>query len=99
MAHFIIIPSAQETKGKGKIAAVVVEGTTNSSNTPHHRVQTFFKIFMAALNIELSVSVVRSGDIMIISAQNPCDMRHQITQDKIWHKLTGVSHKAVVEVQ
>ena len=76
-----------------------MEGNINSSNTPHHRVQPFFKVLMAALNIKLSVSVVRSGDIMIISAQNPCEMRHQITQDKIWHKLEGVSHKALVEVQ
>ena len=91
--------SAQETKGTGKITEVVVEGTIHVYNIPHHRVQSSFKVSMAALHIKLSVSIVRIGDIMIISVQNPYDIRRKITQEQIWHKLAGVSHKAVVVVQ
>ena len=36
---------------------------------------------------------------MIISAQNPSEMRCQITQGKIWHKFVGMSYKVVVAVQ
>ena len=95
---YVIILSAQKTKGTGEIVAVVVEGTIYLSNTLHHRLQSSFKILMAALHIKLSVSMVRSGDMMIISAHNPCETRHQITQDKIWHKSAGVLHKAVLVV-
>ena len=90
--------SKQEIKGKGKITAVVVEGTIHFSNAPHHRVQSIFKVLTVALHIELSLSIVRSGDIMRIIAHNTCKRRRQITQDKIWHKSAGVLHKAVVMV-
>ena len=42
---------------------------------------------------------MRSGDIKRISAQKPRNTGRQITQGKIWYKLAGVLHKAVVEVQ
>ena len=76
-----------------------MEGTIHSSNTPHHWVQTLFQVLMDELHIALSVSIVRSGDIMIISAYNPRETGSKIIQDKIWHKSAGVSHKAVVAVQ
>ena len=91
--------SAQEKKGTGKIVEVVVEGTIHLSNTPHHRVQSSLKVSTAVLHIKLSVSIMRSGDIMIISAKNPCEMIRQINQDKIWHKSANVLHKSVVAVQ
>ena len=70
--------SAHTIKRTGKIAAVIVEGTIHLSNTPHHRVQSSFKVLTAALHIKLSVSIVRSGEMMRISAYNPCDTRRQI---------------------
>ena len=76
-----------------------MEGTIHSSNTLHHRVQSLFHVSTDALHIVLSVSIVRSGEIMIIIAQKPHDTGRQITQDKIWQKLAGVSHKAVVALQ
>ena len=39
------------------------------------------------------------GDIIIINAQNPRNKGPETTQDKIWHKLAIVLHKAVVAAQ
>ena len=64
----------------------VVEGTIHSPNTPHHRVQYPFQVSTAARHIVLSASIVRSGDIIIISAQKPRETVHQTTQYKIYHK-------------
>ena len=77
-------PRRHHTKRTGykvnrEIVGVVVEGVIYSSNTPHHRVQSLFQISTAALNIILTVSILRSGDIMIISAQNPRETGRQIT--------------------
>ena len=69
------------------------------SNKLHHRLQSSFQVSAAARHIASSVSIVKSGDIMIISAQNPCETERQTTQDKILHKSSGVSHKEVVAVQ
>ena len=95
----VIIPSAQETNGTGKILGAVVEGNIHFSNTPHHRLHFSFQVLTAALHIAFSVSIVISGDIMRISYQNSRETGSQITQDEIWHELAGVLHKAVVAVQ
>ena len=59
-----------------------MEGTIHPFNTPHHQVKYLFKVSTVALHIPLSVSILRRGDIMRISAQNPRDTGRQITQDK-----------------
>ena len=95
----VIPPSAWEIKGTVKIVGGGVEGTIHSSNIPHHRVKSLFQVLTAALHIEFSVSIVRSGEIMRISAQNSCKTRRQITQEQIRIKSASVSPKEVVEVQ
>ena len=77
----------------------VVKSTIHSSNTPHHWLKSSFQVSTAALHIILGYSMVRSGKMMRISAQNPCETGNQIIQDNICHKFSGFSHKAVVEVQ
>ena len=91
--------SAWEIKVTGKVVGAVVEGKINPSNTMHHRVQSSFQVLKDALHIALSISIMRSGDIMRIISHNPRERIRQTTQGKIWHKSAGVSHKSVVAVQ
>ena len=70
-------------KGNRGVVVVVVEGVIHSSNALHHWVQSSFQVSTTALHIALTVSIVISGEIVRISAQNPHETRRQITQDKI----------------
>ena len=94
-----IIPSAQDKKGTGKSLGAVVVGTIHLSNTQHHWVQYSIHVSTAAIHTKLSVSIARRGEMMIISAQNQRKTRRKITQDKIRHKLSGISHNKVVTIQ
>ena len=77
----------------------MVEGTIHLTNTLHHLVQYLLQVLMAAHYISLSPLMLISGDMKRISSHNQHDTGSQTTQDHIWNKSVGVSHKAVVLLQ
>ena len=78
-----IIPSAQEINGTGETVGSVVKVTIHSSHKQHNWAKFLFQVLKAAQHVSLSVLIVRSGDIIRISAPNPPDIGRQTTQGKI----------------